>query len=432
MLAGVALACSAARAANDQALSDESDSRPWWRDVDLTLPGVLTDWRIYQKDGLRIDAADERLRLKLNANLWGDAGDIDADDSIETAFPGIRGSTARITRARLTLRGWVYESGDFKLQLELAQNPQVKDAWFRFNPVPYLGRIRVGNMREPFSLDNSTSAGNLTFMSRALPTLALAPGRNIGIATQNTAFDERLTWAVGWFWNTASFSDFSGAKDALSESIGNDVTVRVTGLPRYADEGRDLVHLGISVSRQRYSGDSRIRAVPETALIDDTLVDTGQFRPERAILLAPELALVRGPWSFQAEYFHSAQRLSSGGARLKGVYASASYVFTGESRHYDRAAGVFDGVRPKRKFAFGADGWGAWEAALRVSQVDLNDGALSGGRQTDLTAALNWYINDDMQLRINYVAGRVKGRGHRPAIDRGRVEILQARVGIEF
>ena len=83
-------------------------------------------------------------------------------------------------------------------------------------------------------------------------------------------------------------------------------------------------------------------------------------------------------------------------------------------------------------FAFGADGWGAWEAALRLSQVDLNDGALSGGRQTDLTAALNWYINDDMQLRINYVAGRMKGREHRPAIDRGRVEILQARFGIEF
>jgi len=431
-LAAALGAAHAKNAGEDAKLSEESDSKAWWRDVDLTLPGMLTDWRIYQKDGLRIDAADNRLRLKLNASLWGDAGDIDTDDSIETAFPGIRGSTTRIPRARLTLRGWVYESGDFKLQLELAQKPQMKDAWFRFNPVPYLGRIRVGNMREPFSLDNSTSGGNLTFMSRALPTLALAPGRNIGIATQNTAFDEHLTWAVGWFWNTASFSDFAGAKDALSESIGNDLTVRVTGLPRYEDEGRDLVHLGLSVSRQQYSGDSRIRAVPETALIDDNLVDTGQFRPERAILLAPELALVRGPWAFQAEYFHAAQRLSSGSARLKGVYASASYVFTGESRHYDRTAGVFDGVRPKRKFAFGSDGWGAWEAALRLSKVDLNDGALSGGRQTDLTAALNWYINDDTRLMLNYVTGRVKGRGHSPAIDRGRVEILQARVGFEF
>jgi phosphate-selective porin OprO/OprP len=433
ILAGIALACGAARAANDQELSDESDSRQWWRDVDVTLPGVLTDWRVYHKDGLRIDAVDKRLRLKLNANLWGDAGDIDASNAIETAFPGIGGSTARVTRARLILRGWLYDSGDFKLQLELAQNPQIKDAWFRFNPVPYFGRIRVGNMREPFSLDNSTSGGNLTFLSRALPTLAFAPGRNIGIAVQNTAFDERLTWAAGWFWNTASFSDFADAKDALSESIGNDVTVRVTGLSRYADEGRELVHLGLSVSHQHYNRNSRIRAVPETALIDDNLVDTGEFQPERALLIAPELALVAGPWSFQAEYFDTALRLSAAGsAQLKGAYASASYVFTGESRHYDRAAGVFDGVRPRRKFAFGSGGWGAWEAALRLSHVNLNDGTLSGGRQTDLTAALNWYINNHSRLMLNYVYGRVKDRGHDPALDEGRLKILQARFAIDF
>jgi len=423
----------AADVAKDADLSEESDSKAWWRDVDLTLPGVLTDWRVYQKDGLRIDAADNRLRLKLNASLWGDAGNIDAGNSIENAFPAITGSTARITRARLTLRGWVYESGDFKLQLELAQKPQMKDAWFRFNPVPYLGRIRVGNMREPFSLENSTSGGNLTFMSRALPTLALAPGRNMGIATQNTAYGERLTWAVGWFWNTASFSDFAGAKDALSNSIGNDFTIRVTGLPRYENEGHNLVHLGLSISRQQYSGDNRIRAVPETALIDDNLVDTGQFRPKRAFLIAPEIALVAGPWSVQAEYFDNGLRLSDAGtARMKGAYAFASYVFTGESRHYDRAAGVFDGVRPKRKFAFGSDGWGAWEGALRLSHVNLNDGTLSGGRQTDLTAALNWYINDDARLMLNYVIGRVKGREHSPSIDSGRIEILQVRFGFEF
>jgi len=433
ILAGAALACAAARAADDQELSDESDSRQWWREVDLTLPGVLTDWRVYQKDGLRIDAADNRLRLKLNASLWGDAGDIDAGNSIETAFPGIGGSTARVTRARLTLRGWVYESGDFKLQLELAQKPQMKDAWFRFNPLPYLGRIRVGNMREPFSLENLTSGGNLTFLSRALPSLALAPGRNIGIAAQNTAFDERFTWAVGWYWNTASFTDFAGAKDALSESIGNDLTARVTGLPRYANEGRELVHLGLSLSRQHYSGDTRIRAVPETALIDDNLVDTGQFRPKRAFLIAPEVALVAGPWSIQAEYFDTALHLADAGrTRLRGAYAFASYVFTGESRHYDRAAGVFDGVRAKRKFAFGSGGWGAWEAALRLSHVDLNDATLSGGRQTNLTAALNWYINDDARLMLNYVTGRVKGREHSPAIDSGRIEILQLRFGFEF
>jgi len=418
---------------DDASLSQESDTKAWWKEVDWSLPGLATDWHVHRKDGLRIDATDGRLKLKLNANLWADAGNVGTDDAVEGAFPGMGGSTALFSRARATLRGWLYDVGDFKFQVEFAQDPQVKDSWFRFRPLPYVGRIRVGNMREPFSLENSTSGNNLSFLSRALPTLALAPGRNIGVAAQDTALDGRITWSAGWFWNTASYANFGGAKDALSESIGEDLVARVTGLPRYADHGRELVHLGLSVARNRYFDRIRSRAVPETALTDDPLVDTGKFQADRSFQVAAELALVRGPWSFQAEYFDSAMKLADAGTvRLKGFYAFVSHVLTGESRRYDRGTGVFDGVHPSRAFAFGSDGWGAWEAVLRLSHVDLNDGPLSGGRQTDLTAGLNWYIDDRSRLMLNYVYGVVKDRNNAPAIERGRVGILQARFAVAF
>jgi phosphate-selective porin OprO/OprP len=288
-------------------------------------------------------------------------------------------------------------------------------------------------MREPYSLENSTAGGNLTFLSRSLPTLALAPGRNIGIATASTAFDKRMTWSAGWFWNTGSFDNFGGAKDALNNSIGTDVVARVTGLARYADAGRDLIHLGLSLSHQRYSDQVRTRAVPETILTTDDLVDTGKVKLDSALQINPEFAMVSGPWSFQAEYFHTALKASgAGNSRLRGIYAFGSYLLTGESRSYDRDAGVFDGVRPKRKFAWGGEGWGAWEVALRLSSVDLTDGAVSGGRQTDVTAGLNWYINDDARVMLNYVHGRVSDRANPPAIDGGRVNVLQARVAIDF
>ncbi len=342
----------------------------------MTLPGVFADWHLYRKDGFRIDRSDGSLKLKFNASLWADAGDIGANDVLETAFPNLTGNAAQFSRARVTMRGWAVDVGDLKFQLEFAQQPQIKDMWFRFEPLPTVGRIRVGNMREPYSLENSTAGGNLTFMSRALPTLALAPGRNIGIATTNTAFDKRMTWSAGGFWNTGSFDNFGGAKDALSNSIGTDLVARVTGLARYADEGRDLIHLGLSLSHQNFNDQVRTRAVPETALTDDDLVDTGKISPNSAIQINPEFAIVSGPWSFQAEYFHSALKANSAGnSRLNGIYAFGSYLLTGESRHYDRGAGVFDGVRPKRKFEWGGDGWGAWEVALRVSTVDLTDGA---------------------------------------------------------
>jgi phosphate-selective porin OprO/OprP len=430
------LSAEPAQATKDEAkLSTESDSKRWWLigDDGVTLPGVFADWHFYLKDGSRIDRSDGSLKLKFNASVWADAGDIDANDVLETAFPDLTGNVAQFSRARVTMRGLLRDVGDFKFQLEFAQQRQIKDMWFRFELLPYVGRIRVGNMREPYSLENSTGGDNLTFMSRALPTLALAPGRNIGIATTNTAFDKRITWSAGGFWNTGSFDNFGGAKDALSNSIGTDLVARVTGLARYADEGRDLIHLGLSLSHQNFNDQVRTRAVPETALTTDDLVDTGKISPNSAIQINPEFAIVSGPWSFQAEYFHSALKANSAGnSRLNGIYAFGSYLLTGESRHYDRGAGVFDGVRPKRKFEWGGDGWGAWEVALRVSTVDLTDGALGGGRQTDLTAGLNWYINDKAKVMLNYVHGRVNDRSSQPAVDGGRVNILQARVAANF
>jgi len=443
LTAGIALAAtlgaalaqseSQSQSAEDAKLSEDSDSKQWWRDVDFTLPGAFADWHIFQKDGLRVDRGDGDLRLKFNANLWVDGGRIGTNDALETAFPDLPGTYAMISRARITMRGWAFAKGDFKIQVEFAQTPQVKDSWFRLRDVPYLGNVRLGNMREPYSLQSAGGGGNLTFLDRPLPTLALAPGRNIGLAANDTAFDDRMTWAAGWFWNTGSFGEFFGAKDAVDQSIGSDLVARVTGLARYANEGRELTHLGLSLRRQRFHDQVQTRATPETWLTDENLVDTGQYSADSGTHVNAEFAIVSGPWSFQAEYFQSSFNASGKGTvRFDGIYGFASYAFTGESRHYDRATGVFDGLRPKRKFEWGSEGWGAWEVALRLSHVDLSDGAIRGGRQTDVTAGLNWYINDDSRLMLNYVHGRVNDRSVPPAVDGGRVNIFQARFAIDF
>ena len=420
-----------ARAADGDGQSIESDSGQWWRNLAFTVPGAFSDWRVYMKEGLRIDRGD--LALKFNASLFLDSGDIQANSVLEDAFRSLAGASTRLTRARVTLRGWVRDRGDFKLQVEFAQRPQVKDMWYRFKSLPYVGRLRIGNMKEPVSIDNLTPGGQLTFLSRALPTLAFAPGRNIGISTTHTVLDERMTWSLGAFWSTASFDSFAGAKDAVSNSIGGNLTGRVTYLPQYAEDGRRLVHLGLSLSAQRYHAEIKLRATPETELTDIDLIDTGKFRPDRALLINPEFALVSGPWSVQAEYFLDDNRIASAGrSRPWGAYGFVSYLLTGESRRYDRAAGVFDGVHPARKFDWGSGGWGAWEVALRLSHADLNGGALAGGRQTGLTGALNWYINDQARLMLNAGVEWVGDRRYPPAVDGGRTTIVQGRLAIDF
>lgn len=412
---------------------DVPDRKRWWQDFRGEVLVPLGDWDVYSKNGLRVDNDSLGVRLKLNARVFGDVGDVALNAPLRDAFPPDEGPHAAVTQARLTLQGWVFDKGMFKLQLEFADRFQIKDSWFRFNRLPYIGFVTLGNMKEPFSLDELGSSAAQTFMVNALPVLAFAPGRNIGVKANNTLLDGRATWALGGFWNTGSYSSFAGAKDALSDAIGFNVTGRFTWLPAFDDEGRQLTHLGISLMRQSFTGQTQVRAAPETALVDNYFADTGLFSPEAATLLALEFARVMGSWSVQGEAMLGDYRAAPrGNPRPSGAYVFVSRVLTGEHRLYDRSEGIFDGVIPSRDFSLTERSWGAFEVALRLSMLDLDGQGLAGGRQRDLTAGLNWYLNPNTRVMLNYVHVLVNERGNPPAVDGGRAAIWQARLQLEF
>jgi phosphate-selective porin OprO/OprP len=422
-----------ASAASAQAQDVGPDSKRWWQDIGTSVLMPLGDWDVYLKDGLRVDNPSLNTRLKLNARVFGDGGHVGLNDELQAVFPQPDGWDSAITQARLTLLGWVFDTGKFKLQLEFADGFQVKDSWFQFNPLPYVGLITLGNMKEPFSLDELISSGNRTFMTEALPVLAFAPGRNIGVMANNTAFDEHLTWAIGGFWNTGSYSSFADAKDAFDNANGFHVTGRVTYLPTHDDGGRELTHLGLSVSLQSFTDEAASRAVPETTLINDYFADTGLFQPDRATSVSIEFAKVQGPWSIQSELMWNRYQASAlGNPVLTGFYIFGSHILTGEHRLYDPSEGVFYGVIPKQNFSLANGTWGAVEVALRLSALNLDSQALSGGRQRDVTLGLNWYLNPSTRLMLNYVHALVNGRANPPVVDGGRANIFQTRLQVEF
>ena len=123
--------------------------------------------------------------------------------------------------------------------------------------------------------------------------------------------------------------------------------------------------------------------------------------------LNPELALVLGPLSLQAEYLQTlAKTPEVSDPEFFGWYVEASYFLTGESRPYDTRKGVFGRIQPKRDFNWGeGSGWGAWQVGARWSQLNLNSGGIGGGRLQDLTLGLNWYLNPVMRVMFNYVYG---------------------------
>ncbi len=254
----------------------------------------------------------------------------------------------------------------------------------------------------------------------------------------NTILDDHMTWAAGAFLITGSLNDAVEFNDQLSEAFGTALTARVTGLPRYADNGRQLLHLGLSYSHQfrneqRTESDMKLRAHPESRLTNDVLVNTEQFPAEGANLFGGELAMVSGPLSFQGEYFHLfVDSDAADNPGFWGFYLYGSYFITGEHRNYDRSNGVFSGIKPKSDFHLLDGGWGALEVALRFSYVDLNGGSIRGGREYDLTGGLNWYLSENTRFMLNYIRAKAKDRETPPPIEDGIADILQVRFQIIF
>ena len=403
-----------------------------------SLEGFVQEWNplcfnTYWDDGVRFDSPEKNIRIKIGGRLQADGGYIGADESVQDAFPGLVGWQGEIRRLRVSILAKFYDRVDFKIEADFSDVPALTDAYFDIKRVPFIGVFRFGHTKEPFSLEELTSSNNITFMERSLPTSAFAPGRNIGPEIFSTALDQRLTWAAGGFWDVGSITSRNSPKDALSNATGFNLTARVTGLPWYAENGRKLVHLGLGYSH-KFRTDRQIRFLtrPESNLANSRLVDTGQFAANDADLIDYELAFVHGPLSMQAEFY---QNFTEGSQDhyFWGYYVYLSYIITGESRPFDKSEGIFTALKPRNSFnPFRREwGWGAWELALRHSYLDLDDGSVQGGRENNLTAGLNWYLNANVRLMFNYIHARVEDRAS-PELENGYANIVQSRFQIFF
>jgi len=383
------------------------------------------DFRVYWKSGLRLDSGDGNYKLKIGGRIQTDFAWFDQDKNdlwlIEDAQDG-----AEFRRARLYISGDIYDSVEFKAQYDFAGgDADFKDVYLALNDIPTVGQLKIGHFKEPFSLEELTSSKYITFMERALPNV-FSPSRNTGVQLMNNFFDGRMTAAAGFFY------DADGYGEAGDEDRGWNFTTRLTGLPYYAEEGRKLVHLGVSYSHQNPDEDIRYRQRPE-AHSAPRYIDTGSFRADAVDLWAFEAALVYGPFSLQSEYFYTDVDTDwlCGDQDFDGWYVYGSYFLTGEHRPYKTSSGKFDRVKPNKNFNLWGDGekgWGAWEVALRYSELDLNtDRALRGGQEDNITAALNWYLNPNTRLMLNYIYADVEHD-----LYEGDMQTLQARFQVDF
>jgi len=408
----------------------------------------VTPLKTYWKEGIRFDSANGSFKLKLGGRIMNDWAFFDADDDLEDALGEFDDGT-EFRRARLYVSGTIYDNIEFKAQYDFAGgDTDLKDMYLGIKGLP-IGDIRVGHFKEPFSLEEVTSSKYISLMERALPIEAFAPSRNAGVMLHNHVLEDRVTWAAGVFRDSAS--------DEYGDETGDEynVTGRITALPWYEEEGRRMLHIGAAVSaRNEYknhlkSGDlevdqevARFRARSESHLASYRLVDTAMQQMDEMLLVGTEAALVFGPFSLQGEYIFanvdgdedSDRDFDGDGAPdygyfdstdFQGFYLYASYFLTGEHRAYKPTTAAFSRVKPKHNFLEDG-GPGAWELVARYSHLDLDDGDVNGGKQDDITLGVNWYLNPNVRVMLNYVYADAEEKYD------GELHTFQTRFQIDF
>ncbi len=362
--------------------------------------------------GVNMVARNGKFNFKVGGRLMFDAAFYDTD-KIEL------GDGTEIRRSRISVSGTISDDWEFEADYDFANNAvNVKDISISYNGFNAVN-IKLGNFKEPFSLEENTSSRYLTFMERALPNV-FAPGRNIGIGVNSKL--KSWTWAAGVFGQSVG--------DEPDDDEGYGASVRLTTAPM--DDDRRVLHLGIGASYRAPDDkdrEVRFRERPESHKSNKRLVNTGTIaNVDDYTTIGLEAALILGAFSLQGEYIKTRvdREKNFTDVDFSGGYVYGSWFITGESRNYKSKSGKFGRIKPLVN-AGDHGGVGAWELAIRYSTLNLNDNVINGGIEENTTIGLNWYLNPQLRFMTNFVyVNSEKGGVHEDP------RIFQLRAQIDF
>lgn len=342
------------------------------------------------RGGIRVRTTDGEFETRLRGRVMVDAAAYNGNPEM--------GDGTEIRRARLAWTGRIFHDWGFQLDYDFADGGKLRDSFVAYEGFEDI-RLRTGLMEIPFQLQYRTSSSNSQLIERSLLG-AFGGDRYIGV--MGDIRKQHWSFALGAFGDTAT------RKNPIHDE-GWGLGSRLTVAPINAD--RRLLHFGIAsmyrnVDRETLgdvTGQRSIRFIeqPEARVAGRPLVDTGNIVDARSFTrYGLETAIIRGPFSAQAEYVYTqVDRSGANNLGFDGWHLQAGYFLTDDARVYER--GEFGAVTPKH--LVGQGGIGAWELTLRYSRLDLNDQDILGGEMDLFNIGVNWFPVPMLRFSANYI-----------------------------
>lgn len=374
------------------------------------LIGVFVDaqdFRFFQNDKLlSVTEPKKDVRFSLGGRFFHDSAWLEES--------GERDVHSDVRAARLVMDLRVGDSWRLKAEADKsAKDIRYTDIWLSYKQRSG-SVIKIGQQKEPISLERLTSSKDISFMERALPA-ALTPGQHLGITYHMTK--------SYWQMKVGAFGPRIDGPD--SESL----TGRFSFTPYLAEDR--LVHLGLSGSIRRpdHENQNRLRfqTRPEGS-IPNIVQDTGFLHDiSQNELIGLEVAAAKGPHHIQAEWIESNVRFRDGsGLESDGWYVANGWILTGENKPYSKSDGVFKRIRPRGILAL--------ELASRFSKLDLGSNSALAGISENISIGLNMYFESWVRLTMNYIHSKqISRNGYAPPLAaEGSFSFFQTRLQIVF
>lgn len=309
------------------------------------------------------------------------------------------GNGMTISDVRLTSK-MQYKKWDTKIDFGFADKKvSTKDIHLQYNIDKY-SRIKLGYAGEQLGLENWESASWLKFMTPAVSTQVFGSGRQLGLTY--VKWNKRIYYSGGFYTDNDALSNNKEGNQGYAlvgkfsydpiSTNGNIVHIGISG--EYRTGNRDGLDENNKTKRiMSYSGNLNTN-VEKKKPLDITITNVkDQYR------LVTELMATAGPTFLLGEYYNFLinRKNNYHSYRAGGFYIQSGFLILGD-KTYKYNLGDRRLKRPGDK---------TLEMAIRYNYTDLNDGIynteiLKGGRMSDISLALNYYLSKYLGFKINY------------------------------
>jgi len=319
------------------------------------------------------------------------------------------GNGTSIRRARFAAKVEFLKHWYGEIDMDIANSElELKDAYLAYDFDNGL-ELKIGNFKEGFSMESTTTSRYLTFMERPNAVSAFAPSRHVGLGAR---YNKKWLLAIGGihFQAVDGIEERTLSKDN-NKDFGTDEGVSFTGklvaMPFYNDLDKGL-HFAVAGSYRTPKTDAEVpgtvrydtrslSSINRKKYMDTDLIGNVDY----TTLTGFEMAGYHKNLRIQGEYLmssvHRADSIELPTENFDGFYVFGSWLIFGGKYNYNTLEGEFTQVSRGKK-------WGDLEVALRYDYLNLNSGfdKIMGGAGDGITLGLNYYANNNVKIMLNY------------------------------